>query len=414
MMVSLLIIIPIYYSIITLMAKDKRLSSHFKYSNKFIYIGAIILTIYGFFMIISAEMGESSGDLNTITNSSLRLIIYMIIGFLSMIILSLDKFAALFRKFFKIAYIVVLFLLLITRAFGAVGGAYAWIRLGPISFQPSEFAKIVIIVVASKLFSETSSKDPKRNFWTFVIYSLIYVVIVAFYQHDFGTALVIAAISFACALVSPNKRIRYLQNRMLIILFAGIIIFGFLISPIGTKLLENFSSSYQINRFLASANPFAYEYDSGYHLIMSLISFATGGIFGVGYGQSIHKYMNFPNPSTDFILPVIIEEMGIAFGLVPIVLCYGFIIGPLIFYSYKSNNTSDKIIVLGTFMYFVCHIILNIGGVTGLIPLTGVPLLLLSSGGTSLISCLACLGLSQYSIINYKRNKDKENEDSSR
>ena len=156
---------------------------------------------------------------------------------------------------------------------------------------------------------------------------------------------------------------------------------------------------------MASANPFLDPYNTGFHLIMGLVSFATGGWFGLGYGQSIHKFMNFPNPSSDFILPVIVEEMGVLFGFIPIVVLYSLILLPLVRYSLHMRSERSRLVMVGVFMYFVLHFILNVGGVSGLIPLTGVPLLLLSSGGTSLIAALASVGLADSEIVRYNREK---------
>lgn len=396
------------------MAKDSRLKSHFKYSNRLILVSSLVLSLFGYFMIVSAEMGESTADLNAITSTSLRQIIYLVIGFCGLFILSANGLTKKIKKYYMIIYDIVLVLLLMTRLFKPVGGAYGWIRLGIVTVQPSELAKFVLIVVASQLFSdEIPDQNYKKNFFRFIIMSLIYVGIVFLYQSDFGTALVIAAIAYVCLLVPSIKEVKYLQNRMLILLAFVLILFGFLLTPLGTKFLENFSGLYQIRRFLASANPFIYQYDAGYHLIMSLVSFANGGLFGLGYGKSIHKYMNFPNPSTDFILPVIVEEMGIVGGLLPIVVFYVLLLVPIVAQSYKDPHNSNKIILAGTFMFFLAHFVLNVGGVTGLIPLTGVPLLLISSGGSSLVSCLACLGLCENSIINYNKEK-ASNESSSR
>ena len=142
---------------------------------------------------------------------------------------------------------------------------------------------------------------------------------------------------------------------------------------------------------------------------MSMVSFANGGWFGLGYGNSIHKYMNFPNPSNDFILPVIVEELGIV-GFILFLIGYSVMLYPLVKYSFKVKYKSSKMVLLGVFLYFIVHFILNVGGVSGLIPLTGVPLLMVSSGGSSLIASLAGLGLAQSELL---RNKLVYHEDNS-
>lgn len=396
------------------MKYPKKYTTFLNRSDRLIYLSAIVLSIFGFAMIISAEMGEASADLSIISKSSSRQIAYLLLGIICLFLFSLDFTIKKLKKTVFAGYLVVLILLVATRFFEPVGGAYGWIRIGGLSFQPSELAKLYTILLAANMFSNDLNIDHKKNFWRYVELIAIYVAIIFILQNDLGSALVVAAIAYVCILISPIKKIQHYQNRMIIGLILILVAFVLVLTPIGTKALEHIDGSYQIRRFLASADPFAYEYDSGYHLIMSLVSFATGGLFGLGYGKSIHKFMNFPNPSTDFILPVIVEEMGVVFGLLPILLFYFIILIKLIYHSIKDPYSSGKIIFVGTFMYFVCHFVLNVGGVSGLIPLTGVPLLLISSGGTSLVCCLIALGICENEIMRYKEYLKNQNENNSR
>lgn len=396
------------------MPKREKFKLFPKYSDSLIFIGALALAIYGSFMIISAEMGESTGDLQVISATSIKQFIYLVLGFIALIVFTKIRFIKLRMHYIWTGYFILLGLLFATRMFTPVGGAYGWIRIGPLSLQPSEFAKLYVIFLAARLFDKDNPKLNKKHFWKYALAVLGYFFVVLVVQNDFGSAFVIFAIAYVCVLIPPYRDIKHYQNRLILLLLLVIGVGIFLLSPIGTSILENLSG-YQVKRFLASANPFAYQYDSGYHLIMSLVSFATGGLFGLGYSKSIHKFMNFPNPSTDFILPVIVEEMGIVFGLVPIIILFGLIVVPLMYHAIKCPYTRGKIVIIGSFMYFILHFVLNVGGVSGLIPLTGVPLLLVSSGGSSLMSCMATLGLAENEIIKYKKDKQiKENENNIR
>lgn len=374
-----------------------------------ILLSAIFLAFFGSLMIVSAQMGESSADLSVISATLIKQSIYLIIGLFALFFFLEVTVTRLKKQIISFGYITILVLLIITRAFGAVGGAYGWIRIGPLSLQPSELAKLYLIIWGASIFSkEYSFEANKKVFGRYIAGVLIYVFIVLIWQHDLGSAFVIFVIGYAICLIPNYKGIKKYQNYMIIGILVFIILALFALSPIGTSILKHFDNHYQILRFLASANPFDYQYDSGYHLIMALVSFSTGGVFGLGFGKSIHKYMNFPNPSTDFILPVIVEELGLVFGLLPIVVAYGFIIISLIRHSLKAKLVRSKIVLVGTFLYFAVHFILNIGGVSGLIPLTGVPLLLISSGGTSLISCMSALGLAESEIIYYRNKQEIE------
>ena len=177
----------------------------------------------------------------------------------------------------------------------------------------------------------------------------------------------------------------------------------FMLTPYGEAIIGMLPlQEYQINRIYSSINPFSDQYGSGYQLINGLVSFASGGWFGVGFGNSVRKYTNFPAANTDFILAIIVEELGFI-GFLMILVPYCIIIFRLMNYALKIRNEKAKIILIGVAMYFLLHFILNVGGVTGLIPLTGVPLLMISAGGSSTLAAMSALGIAQAIISRYKR-----------
>ena len=151
-------------------------------------------------------------------------------------------------------------------------------------------------------------------------------------------------------------------------------------------------------------NPFIDQYGSGYQLVNGLVSFATGGWFGLGYGNSVRKYTRFPAANTDFILAIVVEELGII-GFLLIYIPYMVIIIRLFMYALKMKSERGKIILIGVAMYIVIHSLFNIGGVTGLIPLTGVPLLMISSGGSSTLSTMCAIGIAQAVIMRFNKGE---------
>lgn len=381
------------------------------YSYKPLIFATIFLLIFGSLMIVSASMPYNTGETDILISTGIRQILYVVVALIPFIFFMKVDIFRINIFFFYVAYYIVLALLLVTRLFGSLGGAYGWINLGPVTIQPSEFAKVFIIAFGAKLLGKDRGKANIEHFKRFIIMSLVYVLVIVFYQKDFGSGAVLLIISYCILFIPPYKEIRRYHRLMFLVMILVVIGAIVALSPMGTNFLSNLSSSnYMIGRFLSSANPFKYLYDDGYHLVMSLVSFASGGLFGLGYGNSIHKYMNFPNPTSDFILPVIVEELGLVFGLLPILACYGMILYPMIKYSMTTKSTTSKMVFIGTFMYLTAHFIFNVGGVSGLIPLTGVPLLLLSSGGTSYIACLSALGLVEREII--KTQKDLEEDES--
>ena len=152
-----------------------------------------------------------------------------------------------------------------------------------------------------------------------------------------------------------------------------------------------------IKRFENTINPFINRYGTGYQLVSSLMAFVKGDWIGVGFGKSLQKYGYLPEAQTDFILAVIAEE----FGFLGVILVSGltlFIVVKLFIHAFKAKTDTSKMILTGVAYYLLLHFILNVGGVTALIPLTGVPLLLISSGGSSTISIMCALGIAQRQI----------------
>ncbi len=394
------------------MSKTKRSFYLFpRYFDRLLFVSALVLTVFGTIMIVSAEMGNAAGDPNYLTKAIIKQLIIVAVSLILFffVLRVIHSYLLQKRKFslftINVLYGGVIFLLLLCRLFAPANGAYAWIRLGSLSLQPSELAKVFTVFLAAELLSEDRGEENLSYVKRFAWMVGIFIIIIIMLQKDFGSAVVLAGIAYCCILILPYRQLRKLHKNLKFVLFFGIIAVLVILSPIGTWLLKKMPYSYKIARVLVSADPFEYQYDDGYHLIMSMVTLASGGFFGVGLGNSIHKYMNFPNPSTDFILPVIVEELGII-GLLFLVLFYGLLLYPLVKWSTILESNRSKIVCLGVFIYFTLHIIFNVGGISGLIPLTGVPLLFISSGGTSLMASYIGLALVEAEVCAYRRLND--------
>lgn len=383
----------------------------FSIGDKRITISALILVVFGSLMVASAEMGNSAGDTSYLSGVIIRQIIYAIVGIIAYFFLINFRYYKMRMYLFWMGYLIILGALISCRFFGQINGAYAWIFLpGGATIQPSEFAKVFMMAFGAKLIGINRHEKNLQDFKTFAICAAIYFVIIAVYQHDFGSAIVLFVICYVMMLIPGYKELSKIQFWMFVAMIAGLSGAMILMSEPFTNLLKQHADDYRVGRFLAAADPFLYQYDNGYHLIMSMVSFANGGLFGLGYGNSIHKYMNFPNPSNDFILPVIVEEFGIV-GFLILLICYGFMLFPIIKDSISTKRMFSKVVLIGVFTYFAAHFILNVGGVSGIIPLTGVPLLMISSGGSSLVASMCALGIGQCEL---KRDWEIENESNSR
>lgn len=385
---------------IKLIQFDKKCDKLLKYATYF-------LMAFGFLMIVSTTMGKDADSINNLLFAIFKQLVFTIFGYILMV---------LFQKYYKFIipeltskYLMLFTLgsLIIPRFFNDINGAYAWIPL-PFGFtlQPAEFAKIMIIIIMSNYFSVLGDNKVKNTYISqlYLIFVSSCILIVVFIQNDFGSAFVMTLIALMCFLTGSHKFTNKYQRILLRVICAGVIIIIILLSPLGISLFEGLAeTNYRFRRLLVSMNPFKYQYDWGYQIVQGLTAIATGGMFGVGFGGSLLKYGNFPETNTDFILAIIMEELGFVFGFLPIFIAYMFIYYRLIKYVLIINDKRSKIILMGVLTYFLSHFILNIGGVTSLIPLTGVPLLLISSGGSSAMSCLIAIGLAQSMIIKYKK-----------
>ena len=221
-------------------------------------------------------------------------------------------------------------------------------------------------------------------------------------QPDLGTAMIIALISFFMffSLPMPKKNMRKLRFVVLVLAVLGIGIFALF----GNKILK----PYQKERFNFKDPCERYQQESGYQLCNSFIAFKNGGITGQGIGKSTQKYLYLPESYTDFIFPIIVEEWGAWLGALLIVL-YLIIIYRLYSIARKSTNLYNSLLSYGICIYVLMHVTINLVGIMGLAPLTGVPLPFLSYGGSYAMSLMCALAVAErVSIESYNKKQKKE------
>lgn len=378
-----------------------------------IHLAMVALIIYGTLMIGSASMGLAVKDTTYLVKTVVKQIIFVIFGYFGMCKFSnwfrLDKLK---KSSFSWCIIFMETLLVSCIFFKASGGAHAWIRIPfpglEISIQPSEFAKIVSILIIAAYLGDVKKTYPnaKKLLLRPLLFIGIYLLTIVFLQHDFGSMAVNFLIVCVCLLLPNHPQLKKFQGGLILCFCVTVAVVVFILSPQGVKFIEHLPmlSTYQINRFLSAVNPFEDIYGSSYQIVKGLVSFVDGGLFGVGFGNSVRKYTDFPAANTDFILSILVEECGFI-GFLALIGLYSVIIFRLLNYANKIKNEKAKIILVGTAMYFVIHCFFNIGGVTGMIPLTGVPLLLISSGGSSTLSIMFCVGIAQAVISQYNRKE---------
>ncbi len=399
------------------MSKVKSLLNLLKFKmpkkcDQMIHISVVVLIMLGTLMIISTSVGETYGNDLIVVKTIAKQFLFITAAYICMVNVANYFSFAWVQKNIKAIGVFICVLMVICLAFDGAGGAKSWIYitlpgLGQMSIQPSEFFKVFMIVCMA-CFIE---KARKRNWdWLTIIkgplgfYGIGVFLLVL--QHDLGTLIVLSLICAIGLIIPSHPNLQKIQTYMTILLVVGSLSVVFLASDLGISVLEKlpFLEDYQIKRFTMAANPFTDEYNHGVQLINSLYAFASGGLNGLGIGQSIQKMQYLPEALTDYILAITVEELGI-FGFIIVLACYGMIIYKLFMYAFASKRDGYKIIYIGTSLYLFIHFVFNVGGVTGLIPLTGIPLLFISSGASSLVSICGGIGICQSLISREKRER---------
>ncbi|MGH2684118.1 MAG: putative lipid II flippase FtsW, partial [Actinomycetota bacterium] len=273
----------------------------------------------------------------------------------------------------------VLLAVVLLPGFGTVaGGSARWLSFGPITIQPSEPAKLAIIAFGAALLARRWRRvdDPRRLLVPFVPVVCVLCGLILL-QPDMGTAMIIMASSYVLLFVA-GARLRHLA------VGAGVMSFlGF-----GLMAVEG----YRWARFVSFIDPWADPQGNGYQTIQSLISFTTGGPFGVGLGASRQKWDYVPNAHTDFIFSIIGEELGLL-GTMLVLALFGVLVYAGIRIALRAPDAFGRLLAAGITGWFGIQAITNLGAVTGLLPITGVPLPFVSFGGSALVVSLIAVGI---------------------
>ncbi|PKM69875.1 MAG: hypothetical protein CVU94_01720 [Firmicutes bacterium HGW-Firmicutes-19] len=371
--------------------------------NKSIHIAMILLSFFGSIMVISANINHSSTPMSLVI-VALRQVGFFVIGYVAMVILARYWSWDFIKKHMTSIAIFTIALLVTPLFFPSRSGAWAWIEIPGINatIQPSEFAKITMISILAVFLGDIRSKRVTlaEMMTTPLMFAVIAILIVIVFQRDLGSGVILFALVWILVLIPSAPQLRKTQWVMMIALIIGVLGLLFLISKPGIDFIESLGlPEYMVNRFRAMADPFADTRNIGYQLYNSLVAFVKGNWLGVGIGNSIQKFGYLPVAQSDYILAIIVEETGFI-GFVSLFVGYSILIGHLIVHSLSVRSERGKMVLFGTALYLLLHFILNVGGVTSLIPLTGVPLLLISAGGSSQMAIMMALGICQNIIAN--------------
>ncbi|MFE4202917.1 putative lipid II flippase FtsW [Aneurinibacillus aneurinilyticus] len=363
-----------------------------------ILILTLFLVGFGIVIVYSASSVFSLDKFGTDTYFVKRQALWASIGLVFMLFTMNVPYTFYKKHFVGIAFIV--FLLLIAVLIPGIGllrnGARSWINLGFASLQPAEFAKLAIIIYLSALITKKGDniRDIKKGLVpVFVVLGLFCGAIML--QPDFGS-MVILVLTAMAVIVAGGANLKHL-------LYGGIpfAIVGFL-SVVFTP--------YRWNRLQNVGDPWADGMDglgTGYQLAHSYFALAHGGITGAGLGKSIEKYLYLPEVQTDFIFSIIGEELGFL-GAGFFLLVYLFFLWRILVITLRVQDTFAALVGIGVVSMIFVQAFINVGGVTGLIPITGVPLPFISYGGSSLLLNMISIGIVlSISRENYKQTVQK-------
>lgn len=343
-------------------------------------VAVLTLTVLGIVMVYSSTTIEAMRFDEPTSSYMVSQVLYSLLGVAACLFVArVIPYYRWLTSLLDVMWIAMLVLLIVTAVAGLkVLGAQRWLALGSVSFQPSEFAKVVFILVMSRIVYQMRTSDMDAN--TVGIRIMFYIVmpllILYIAQSDLGTTLICIAGMLAVA---------WLGDVPLRTLAAIVVVLGAL------AVLAVVGVGYRSDR-LSYLHPIE-NYDSGgYQLSHSFFSFGEGGLFGVGLGNSTEKYQYLPEAETDFIFAFIGEEMGLV-GCMVVVALFLVILYSGLKIAEKAPDSFGAMIAGGSTVMLVFQAFLNIACVTGILPTTGKPLPFISSGGSSLVGSYLLIGL---------------------
>lgn len=355
--------------------------------KKYLIIVVFILSLFGLIMIYSASSIWAEYKFNDSFHYAKYQFVFLLVGYFVMYIVSKLDYAFYKKKanIILLGCLLLLILVLIPGIGSIRNGSRSWFALGPIGLQPSEFAKIGLIIFLAKYLEKNNKiiNNVGKGLLPILLVIMVFFMLIML-EPDFGSGMVIV-ISLMLIIFASEVKISFFSSLGIIGLLG--ISFLIIIAP------------YRLKRILSFLNPWSDPLGSGYQIIQSLYAIGPGGLLGLGFGNSIQKQFYLPEPQTDFIFSIISEEFGFM-GVLMVTMCFITIFYLIVKISFKQTNLFGKYLSLGLGTQIVLQAILNLAVVVGLIPVTGVTLPFLSYGGSSLLVSMASIGI----ILNISKN----------
>lgn len=350
----------------------------------------LVMLCFGLIMCFSASAPTAEVRQGDSYYFLRKQMLWAVIGFAAMIFaikVDMDKI----KKLTGPAYIATLVLLVIVFAMPSVNGARRWIQLGGFSFQPSEFAKIVIILVLAKHLENKNWEKSKflQDFVVCMLPALLICGMLVFQPH-FSCIVLIALITAGMMYFSGAKMGHFLLCCIPVV-------------PAVIWLLTGEGAEYRWQRIEAFLHPLDHIQEGAYQTIQALYAIGSGGLFGLGLGGSRQKFLYLPEPQNDFIFAVICEELGFL-GAILVVGLFCIMLWRCVVIAINTQDRYKSLVVLGVTILMAAQFVINICVVTNIIPVTGMPLPFFSAGGSSLVFVMFAMGL----VLNVSKDIKKK------
>lgn len=354
-------------------------------------ITVFILLGLGIITVLSASSPTALAETGNSYKYLIKQMEAAVIGIFLMFVASKVDYK-LWQKNYKIIYFICMILLLAVCALGReAGGAKRWLDMGFLSFQPSEVAKVGVIIFYSAWL--TKNKEKLKTFKYGFVYPLSWLLIPIFFilvlQNHFSATLVICMLA-AILMILAGCKIRYF-------IFVGIPL-----AALGVFAIIVAGQGFRMQRILTFFDPWQDIKGKGWQIVQSLYAIGSGGLFGVGLGESKQKYLYVSEPQNDFIFSILAEELGFI-GCIVVIVLFALFIWRGIIIAMKSKDMFGSLLATGITSLVMVQVVINIGVVTNTIPNTGMSLPFFSAGGTALVILLGMCGI----LLNISKSRSK-------
>ncbi|TLQ04972.1 FtsW/RodA/SpoVE family cell cycle protein [Pediococcus stilesii] len=382
----------------------RKMKERLPYIDLWVTIPYILLSILGIVMVYSASADFYIQNGISAKSYLLKQAVWVMVGLvITFLIFAINKKGLRNKRLIQITSIVLIIVSIYLVLFGSnTNGATGWIYIGSFGIQPAEYLKLFIILYLSNILSlhqnriELGEDISSKTTWSPAVL-VGFLIVLNFLQHDLGGSVINASIAIVIFLAAGSNYRRSVAG-----IFIGLASFFVLLTTFASKIDVN-TPNYMLQRIVGFAHPFELSKGAGNQLVNSYYALGNGGIFGVGLGNSIQKKGYLPEANTDFIMSVIAEELGLIMVVIIISVLFIIIIRSIIIGT-RSTKMYDTLVCYGIATYLVVQTFFNVGGITGLIPITGVTFPFISYGGSSMMVLSATMGV----LLNISASQKRE------